>query len=145
MQDPDKRLWAFVCISSAAELFTKEEVTKLLDDMRLENLSENLTGVLFYSNGNMLMLIEGEKNAVLSQYKFVQQLQQHHSVLKIVDKAIVQRYFEDYPLAFKPVNSDELKPLDDFSSPEKMEYLEECLGMNDPLMMLLRNFLKNNT
>lgn len=141
----NKELWAMVCVSSAEEILNKEEVEQLLAEARSKQALNGLTGIIIFSDGNVLMLVEGEKDVVQAQFTGILRSPKHHSVMKIADMAIPHRYFEDYPLAFKPIHSEQLKSLDDFAEPERKEYLEECLSLNHPIIKLLRDFIKNNT
>ena len=50
-----------VYVSSAVDLFSDEELLKLLDVSRKNNQALDVTGMLLYKGGNFMQFLEGEK------------------------------------------------------------------------------------
>ena len=99
---------------------------------------------MMFGSGNIMRMLEGKKEDVISKFNYLKSSHIHSDILKLAKKAIPQRFFEDYPLDFLPINHPAYKELNDFNEPEVMEYLEECLNIDNPLIKVLKDFLKNN-
>ena len=99
---------------------------------------------MMFGFGNIMRMLEGQKEDVISKFNYLKSSHIHSDILKLAKKAIPQRFFEDYPIDFLTINHPAYKELNDFNEPEVMEYLEECLNIDNPLIKVLKDFLKNN-
>jgi hypothetical protein len=146
MYSSDTDLHAVVFVSSSTINYSKSEMQHILTNTREHNRINNITGLLIFGGGNMLRMMEGTKETVQAEFYSIQEDNlQREDTIKLIDKPIKQRYFEDYPLAFKPLNSQSLKHFDDFKEPESREFFEECLATDDSVMKIVKDFLKHNT
>jgi len=145
MQQMENELWCIVYISCAVKGLSLESAREMMNFAISDRRSKNLSGLSINAMGNIMVLTEGEKSSVLKNFEEIKKHHVHHSVTKIYEGPIPCRFFEDYPLALKIKGVNELKELDDFNTPEKMEYLEEVIGMDFPALKVIKNFLKNNT
>ncbi len=58
-----------VYVSSATKLFSEAELVELLRQARARNSHSGITGMLLYSNGNFIQVIEGEETIVLALHQ----------------------------------------------------------------------------
>ncbi|MDB5012516.1 MAG: hypothetical protein JWQ25_718 [Daejeonella sp.] len=137
---------AIIFVSSATENFSSDELLQLLEPMRENRQLNNLSGLVVYAYGNTLSLIEGDKEDVEKEYKLLKSYPAHHDIIKLYDKPIAQRYFENYSLAFKSIGIASLKSIDDFTEGENKEYWDECLSLtDDPIIRIITDFIRNNS
>jgi hypothetical protein len=56
-----------------------------------------------------MQVIEGEEEVVASLYQHIARDSRHQHLLKLADKAIAQRMFADWSMAFDAVAADQFK------------------------------------
>lgn len=135
-----------IYVSSAIENFSIDDINNLLVFFREDRKKKNLTGLVLYANGNALTMIEGDKDQVEKEFSLMKSYPAHHHIIKIYDKTIPHRYFENYSLGFKVIGNASLKSVDDFNTDGDKEYWDECLLMNDdPIIKIIKDFIKNNS
>jgi hypothetical protein len=52
-------VFALVYVSSATKPFSPDELSELLAQARVDNAALGITGMLLYSNGNFMQVLEG--------------------------------------------------------------------------------------
>ncbi|WP_207426360.1 BLUF domain-containing protein [Pedobacter sp. SYSU D00535] len=137
-------LHAIIYVSSATTIVPFEEFQESVDLSRAQFREQGITGILIFAAGNILVMLEGDRDLITAAYRKGME-RPHHNFIKLYDKPLKTRFFEDHPLAVKVINTDEWKPADDFQSEEQKEYLEECLNSDHSTMKILKDFIKNNT
>lgn len=84
------------------------ESFKNLEDLylkaRINNLKNNITGILIYLDRNFLQVLEGEKKIVDATFKKICTDARHKNIFNIIDTPIDQRIFEDYNFGFTTIN-----------------------------------------
>lgn len=113
--------YAISYVSTASNYVTKAEIDTLLKDCVTSNKENNIAGILLYSDGNFLQVLEGEKEKVTQLYENIQADDRHHGVLKILGREISEVLYEGYDSNFileQPQNFDDdmdvyLDPLKD--------------------------------
>lgn len=135
--------YALVYLSTIDKDLSIDQGREVISRRREVNKAIGASGLLINSGGNILRLLEGDKEVVQKLYDHAR-LEPQHDVTKIYFGPIEQRYFGDYPLALRIVNGS-LKPLDDFQSDEMKEYWEMLLELNEPVINLIKDFIRNNS
>jgi hypothetical protein len=113
--------YAISYVSTASNYVTEAEIDTLLKDCVTSNKENNIAGILLYSDGNFLQVLEGEKEKVTQLYENIQADDRHHGVLKILGREISEVLYEGYDSNFileQPQNFDDdmdvyLDPLKD--------------------------------
>lgn len=144
MSDVSGEIWGIGYVSAASQPFTVEEMTTIKQEIQSDCSSKNISGILIYAEGNVLCFIEGPKDIVLNQYNQVLRDTRHKNLVKLFSGPILSRYFEDFGLALKFEGNRVFASLDDFNTIERQVYLDECLNMEDKVMKLISDFIKNN-
>lgn len=88
-------------LSSASVPFTESELKELLVRARQNNLSQGITGMLLYKEGNFLQIIEGDESAVSKLYSKIAKDSRHHGITELFSEAIAHRAFSDWSMAFR--------------------------------------------
>jgi len=97
-------LYSYVYVSSAARLFTDEELVALLRTSRENNERESITGMLLYRDGNFMQAIEGPEEAVRALADRIGRDRRHRGVLRIVEGAAAERQFPGWTMGFAHVD-----------------------------------------
>ena len=145
MPEQASELWCVAFVSTSIKDATAETAAAIIETVRKERHSQNLTGMSIFARGNNLIMCEGPKENVLLEYEQAKKHHAHHSLIKLYDGPIPFRFFEDSPLLLKVIAPDNFKPLDDFATPEHREYFEEFLNTEHMVARISRDFVKNNT
>jgi hypothetical protein len=85
--------------SLACYEFSKAELVGMLNEFRKYNARREITGILFYSRGRFLQLLEGEQIEVLQLFQKISQDLRHRDVC-ILDVKLPRRMFPDWSMAF---------------------------------------------
>jgi hypothetical protein len=136
-------LYALVYLSSIDKNINVDQGREVISRRREVNKILGASGLLINSGGNIFRLLEGPKEVVQQLYDHAR-LEPQHDVTKIFFGPINHRYFSDYPLALR-VFSGNLKQLDDFQTDEMKEYWDMLVEINEPVITLIKDFIKNNS
>ena len=104
-----------IYLSQATHSLSDEQLQKILLQARRYNAERNITGLLLYGNGHFLQVIEGEQQTVTALYEKIKRDARHGSVITFANKAIEQRTFAEWSMAFKPASAEQFAYLMDFA------------------------------
>jgi hypothetical protein len=76
---------------------------KLFEFVKLKNNDLKITGILMYSDGNFLQVLEGQKDLIDPLFKKIKQDSRHYNIINIFDRAIINPCFSKYHSNFKVV------------------------------------------
>jgi hypothetical protein len=111
--------------SSATTGLNEAELTALLAQSRTWNHGHELTGLLLYSNGDIMQVLEGPKEEVSYIFTRIAQDARHGRVVKLSDGPIAARHFSQWSMGFKALAPDEFTHLQGYIDPAKDTYLNE--------------------
>ncbi|UOG74657.1 BLUF domain-containing protein [Hymenobacter tibetensis] len=109
-----------IYISRAVRPLSDQDLQLLLDQCRRDNGRHDVTGVLFYSHGNIAQLIEGEADVLEPLFEKISRDGRHSNVTKLVDKPISVRSFAEWSMAFHPLEPAGFETLQGFFLPSGM-------------------------
>jgi hypothetical protein len=95
-------LRCLVYLSTARTLFSDRDLLELLTRSRTRNQEAGITGLLLYSSGNFIQLLEGEGDDVRALYARITQDPRHHNCIQLFDRPADQRLFPDWSMGFRP-------------------------------------------
>jgi hypothetical protein len=84
--------------SRANDGMTAEASTSLLKQCRAKNLDSGVTGVLVYSDGIFLQVLEGGRDAVSQLYNRIAQDRRHRDVVLLGYEEITERRFAGWAM-----------------------------------------------
>ena len=99
-------MYMLVYVSSAVDLFTDDELKKLLEKSRKNNSALGITGMLLYKEGNFMQFLEGPKQAVADLVTKIKADPRHRGVLLLLQEEHAHREFEQWAMAFKKLDPD---------------------------------------
>jgi hypothetical protein len=124
-----------VYISRAVRPLSDADLNDLLTQSRHDNKRNGVTGILFYSHGNIAQLFEADDDVAEALYQRIARDGRHSHVQKLVDKPITQRSFPNWAMAFHPLEPGGFTTLQGFLLPQQLPPLPESLPIADALLV----------
>jgi hypothetical protein len=121
--------------SRAVHPLSDQELRELLTQSRRDNAQHGITGILFYSHGNIAQLFEGEETVADMLFARIARDGRHSHVVKHVDRPIVDRSFPGWSMAFHPLEPAAFDALQGFVLPHKLPPLPASLTIADTLLV----------
>ena len=112
-------------VSSTKGLLTADEIAKILVGSREKNRKLGITGMLLYKGGNVLQVLEGEKEEVVALFEVIRKDERHGGVIKLYQKNIEERDFPEWTMGFHDLNAEGARRLEGFS-----EFLDSSFDMH---------------
>lgn len=126
-----------VYMSRAVHALTDNDLQRLLDQSRHDNALQGITGVLFYSHGNIAQLFEGEVAIVDDLFERIAQDGRHSHVRKLIDRPITARSFSEWSMAFHPLATTGFEALQGFLLPHTVPPPPSSLPIADAMLVEL--------
>ena len=124
-----------VYMSRAVYPLSDHDLQKLLEECRTNNSQHEVTGVLFYSHGNIAQLIEGDEEILRMLFEKIARDGRHSNVVKLIDKSITERSFSDWSMAFHPLEAVGFETLEGFLLPNHIPPAPSTLTIADTLVV----------
>ena len=132
-----------IYLSEATVPFEESHLEQLLAKSRAFNAQHSVTGILLYGNEQFLQVLEGEEATVRTLYAHIRRDARHRDVTTYDDKAVSQRSFSDWRMAFQPLVPKELLSFASYLSPTEVYLQRPNLSESDrQLLQLLRSFVQ---
>jgi hypothetical protein len=116
-----KSLISLIYASRSTECFHEHEIPDLLQQVRLANAKQEITGMLLYICGSFLQVIEGQPEMVDAVFSRIRSDKRHAELTLIARESLPERAFEGWTMMHKtldPVEASELiGEIDYFISP----------------------------
>jgi|GEM_PF-141590 len=143
--DAQEGLHYLVYQSDATVPFGDLQLAKLLAQSRAFNAVHGLTGVLLYSQGSIVQLLEGSEATVHAVFARIVQDPRHTRVIKLADGSTSRRLFAQWSMGFRTMNPVDFKHLTGYINPDQKDYLGSSPNLlNDELYGLLANFITDS-
>jgi hypothetical protein len=116
-----KSLISLVYASRSTEHFHEHDIPDLLQQVRIANAKQEITGILLYICGSFLQVLEGQPEMVDACFSRILTDQRHTQLRLITKESIPERAFEGWTMMHKtldPIEAGELiGEADYFTSP----------------------------
>jgi len=138
----NESLICVVYVSSANRLMADEELMTLLEQSQNNNQQNKITGLLLYSEGNFIQVLEGPKSFVASLFPRICRDPRHHSVIKLLEFETERRNFPEWSMGFKRLQRSALDDIPGFTTVIERRHIqrdefEECA---DKVWALIETF-----
>ena len=131
--------------SVAVNTYLTEELNVFLSTIRKKNIQLNITGALFYYNGNILQIVEGECDIVNALFEKIKIDNRHTDVAKLVDFKITERSYQDWSMVFIQLNEKDWVKVEGCLNIEKKQIgLPEHSEKSVYLKVLIDSFINEN-
>ncbi|MCC3151981.1 BLUF domain-containing protein [Hymenobacter sp. BT770] len=94
-----------VYTSTASLPLTEAELGRLLVRWRVNNARWGVTGVLLYSEGHIMQVLEGDAETVHALFGTIETDIRHRGVTKLADGPVPERAFADWSMRFRTMDS----------------------------------------
>jgi Sensors of blue-light using FAD len=108
-------LFQIVYTSTAIKHLSRTELKELLRGSVQRNTRAGITGLLLYKDACFMQALEGEESAVTALFSKISRDSRHHHVLPLLQGPIERRYFPNSAMAFRDLDTAELRELPGYS------------------------------
>ncbi|GAA4340602.1 BLUF domain-containing protein [Mucilaginibacter gynuensis] len=137
-------MYYLIYMSTATRLLSDDDLKEVLATSRTYNLTYNITGILLYSDGIFIQLLEGDEQAVTELFvKKIKNDTRHKNIIEVVTGDTNARSFPDWSMGFMAPKAEELKTLQGYINPQQIN-LERDEAPPLPLT-ILKTFVENNS
>jgi len=134
-----------IYISSATSWPYENDLKELLEQSRVRNLRQNITGMLVYDNATYMQVLEGSEKDVHDIYNSILKDPRNNGQFKLVDEEISQRDFPNWSMGFKSLESCSPEELPGFQDIFAGKLDKELAVKNSSeALALLVGFAKNS-
>ncbi|MBO3271794.1 MULTISPECIES: BLUF domain-containing protein [Hymenobacter] len=131
-----------IYMSTAVQPLSDAELGALLNQARLRNEQDNITGALVYGDGRFMQIVEGDKAALDDLYTRLLSDKRHVGLVKLADKEVAERSFTDWSMAFRPVSDEEFLTMAGYVQPIQLNLQPLNLSAADSLLLhMMRSFI----
>ena len=116
---------SLIYVSSAARLYTEEELLEILEVSHKNNAKKQVTGLLAYLDGNIMQVLEGPEESVMEIYGKIEMDPRHHNLMVLLKEQITERQFPDWKMAFVNLRSEKINQDPRFSHFLEDSFLSE--------------------
>ena len=92
-----------IYFSRSVEPFDEDDLRAILEKSHQNNANMGITGVLLYVRGSIIQVLEGQKEAVESLYKRIEQDQRHTDVDQVLNRPIARRLFGNWGMGYETI------------------------------------------
>jgi hypothetical protein len=98
-----------VYFSTSVRPFENEDILNILHQSRQHNAQADISGMLLYMRGNIIQVLEGDKQAVLDLFGRIETDHRHTNVACVLNKPIEERLFADWNMGYQTTTSREFE------------------------------------
>ncbi|MGJ0516461.1 MAG: phosphate-starvation-inducible PsiE family protein [Methylomicrobium sp.] len=95
-------------ISTATRPMTTDDLTDILRVARARNADKGITGMLLYSNGTFVQVLEGEEDDLNALLEVIKHDSRHTALHVLEKKQIARREYPDWTMGFKRLGREDL-------------------------------------
>lgn len=130
-----------IYISTAKHLLDEDELIAIYNVSRNNNKVHGVTGVLLYSEGTFIQLLEGEADAVKHLFESIAKDERHKNIIKLAHDVADHRAFPEWTMGFKTLKHTEMKELEGYFNPSEFHFNESS---NHPGMDIIKTFMDSH-
>lgn len=97
--------------SSAKSGLTKKDIEDILDVCRRNNSTLNITGVLFFSDGEFVQVLEGRKSDIQDLFSKISKDDRHENIEILIDEDVDNRYFSQWAMAYAVMDENDFRSI----------------------------------
>lgn len=94
------KLLELLYVSTADHIMQETELQNILEQSRKYNGSNNVTGMLIYSNGAFMQLLEGDPEEITSLYAKISADPRHEKIIKIYERETESRRLGEWSMGY---------------------------------------------
>lgn len=101
---------AFTQLIYVSDLVNKNEAElgPILESAVRHNREDGITGMLLYSGGNFLQVLEGTQEQVHATYKRICQDPRHRNTMVLTEEEVPERHFSNWSMGYKQLGAEDI-------------------------------------
>ena len=111
-----------IYVSTRPSDCSDEELMKILEKSTQYNIECEITGVLLFSEDKFLQVLEGDSKKILALYDRIKHDKRHSHVVMISFQAVKERYFPDWAMVSKSLNTNRYRFLTNMDLMAKIKF-----------------------
>jgi hypothetical protein len=135
-------MYYLIYISTAVKLLTEEELRSILIASRKKNTAKNITGLLLYSEGVFIELLEGDKMEVILAYKKIEIDRDHKNLIILSTGESTGRIFPDWSMGYMADNKTAVQKMSGYVNPSALNQFEA--DSENPAIVALKTFIDDH-
>lgn len=125
--------------------FQPETLKEMLVNFWTNNEANGITGMMLFSDGSFLQVLEGEDDQVDALVKKIKKDSRHHSLVQIAEESISERSFGKWSMSFKALSPEEFEDLRGYINPWDPDFLAALpADQQHPALGILKAFAQNS-
>lgn len=101
----DNKIYKLIYLSSETDSFNEHELIHILEGSIKRNEKRGITGVLLYSGGNFIQLLEGPKEEVESLFQEICADKRHTKIIRLMAEYSDKRDFPGWKMGFRKITA----------------------------------------
>ena len=131
-----------VYISTTSKILTDSELTEMLMENYMNNRRAHITGMLIYTEGSFIQVLEGPADSLTKTYQDIIQDNRQKNIIKLAEDKLAAPNFDTWSMAFKATDPSKIECLEGYINPASQNFLRT--PNNHAAVMLLKSFAKDN-
>ena len=125
-------IFQLIYVSTASDDYVGEsELENILEQSVRNNAADGITGMLLYSSGTFLQVLEGEESKIEECFARIQQDPRHHSLYVLERHAIERGSFSNWHMGFKLLGPKDVAALPGYAPIFESGFDPKTLGAKD--------------
>jgi hypothetical protein len=108
LQMSDTSLHRLLYVSAAVAKMSVVDLEKVLADSRARNREAAVTGLLLYSDGDFMQMLEGPRGHVLETYSRIERNPLHRGQIVLINSEANERLFAEWSMAYSQATWNQL-------------------------------------
>lgn len=139
------KLIQLIYVSTARHLLDEQEIRKILDSSILHNTPQEVTGLLLYSNGSFMQVLEGEESAVDETMSRIEKDALHYDVFVLTKSPVSHREFGNWAMGFRGIVAKDAETWPSYAPFFENGFSAQKIGAQSGLALgILKNFAEHN-
>ena len=84
------------------------ELGRILESAVRHNREDGITGMLLYSGGNFLQVLEGSRDRVHATYERICRDPRHGSIMLLTEEEVPERHFADWSMGYRQLGPEDV-------------------------------------
>lgn len=117
-------MYNLIYTSSSTLEANNEVLSQILQTARVNNQQMGITGMLLYSAGSFVQLLEGTEEKVKETFNRISQDPRHHNIEIVMEANSANRYFPQWGMGFKWLEKSDLRQIENHENPDIKAYFK---------------------
>jgi hypothetical protein len=131
-----------IYISTSIKLMGQDELAQILVTSRKNNSASGITGMLMYSQGTFIQVLEGSEHALKHTFDIIEEDKRHRNIVVLASGENKERVFAGWSMAFLMLATGKMEQLEGYINPAKNKLFEEA--DRNVIINILKTFAENN-